>query len=140
MAADVGRAGATGAILQQLATGDGLALLLQHLGQVVGAELAAPGQAPGGHLADALLAEAAAALAQLVEHDLLQALAAGLGDAGQQGPDLRGLRQGQVQLGDAVLEVGGQLPLAGRDHQVRGTWRRSLARLRRRRQMLASSQ
>ena len=92
MAADVGRAGATGAILEQLAAGDRLALLLQHLGQVVGAELAAPGQAPGGHLADALFAEAAAALAELVEHRLLEALAAGLGDAGQQGPDLRGLR------------------------------------------------
>ena len=116
-AADVRRGGLGGAVLQQLAASDGLALLLQHLLQVFDAQLAAAGQAPGGHLADALFAQAAAAVGELLEQVVREVLATGLGDAAQQGLDFPLVRQGQIQQGDALLELPGQLPLGGGDHQ-----------------------
>ena len=93
-AADVGGAGFGGAILQQFATSDRLPLLLQYLGEVGFTELPPAGQCPGGHLADALLGEATAAVGQLLQQGRLRRPAAGLADVGEQLADFRRAGQG----------------------------------------------
>jgi len=92
-AADISRCGLGGAVLQQLAAGDGLAFFFQPLLKIGQPEQSAAGQAPGGHLADALLTQAAAAVAELLQQFSIDALAAGLGNAAQQGLDFLLIRQ-----------------------------------------------
>ena len=115
--ADISRCGFCWAVLQQFAAGDGLALFFEHLIEVRAAELSPTGQAAGGHLADPLLTEPAAAVGEQLQKIGADGLATGLGDVSQQGLDLLLVGQRKVQQGDAFLELPRQLPFRRGDHQ-----------------------
>ena len=82
-AADVGGGGFAGAVLQQFTFGDGLALLFQHLGQILAAQATPAGQGPGSDLAHPLLTEAMAGGGELLQNRRIQGHATGPGDRAQ---------------------------------------------------------
>ena len=115
--ADVRWGGFGRAVLQQFAAGNRLTFFLEHLVEVRTAQLAAAGEAPGGHLPDALLTEATAAVGELLQQFRSHGLSAGLGDVPEQRLDLLLVGQRKIQQGDALLQFPGELPLRGRDHE-----------------------
>ena len=79
-AADIRRRGLTGAVLQQLTAGDRLALLLQHLGQILGPQLASASQGPGRQLPHPLFTETMTGGGELLQHLRRQRPATSHGD------------------------------------------------------------
>ena len=115
--ADIGWAGFGRAVLQELAAGDGEPFFFQNLRQILRAQAAPPCQSPGRQLPHPLFTEAMASSSELLQHGRIQRFATGASNVAQQSANLIGIRQGQINSGDDVLQFRGDLPIGGGDDE-----------------------